>query len=341
MTRIWFNKTFSSLAAALRLIRQGDSQNKYQLICSNTNPHAPAFLAADEHWVEPKGLLGQDYVHWCLEFCQTQKIAIFVPGKEASLMASQHAVFAAIGTRVLSTASEDTLRLINDKGRFCQTLNLPTAPPAEFRAVETLAQFDAAFEELRVRHDKLCIKPASGVFGLGFSVLDEKRSCAEILLEGIAYHINVQDLRRGLGELGQFKKMLVMEFLPGHEYSVDCLAHQGQLITAVPRRKSNAQGQGQTIDLRDDILQSVAKLATDYQLNGFFNAQFRERKHGGLGLLEINARLSGGVAMACLAGPNLPYLGIAGFDQGYASLEIPAIRNGIRVGEMAYATELV
>jgi carbamoylphosphate synthase large subunit len=82
-------------------------------------------------------------------------------------------------------------------------------------------------------------------------------------------------------------------------------------------------------------------LATDYQLNGFFNAQFRERKHGGLGLLEINARLSGGVAMACLAGPNLPYLGIAGFDQGYASLEIPAIRNGIRVGEMAYATELV
>lgn len=340
MTRVWFNKTFSSLAAALRLIRQGDTQNEYQLICSNTNPNAPAFLAADEHFIEPKGLLGQEYVDWCLQFCSEQNIAIFVPGKEASTIASLHAEFAAIGTRVLSTASEETLRLINDKGRFCQSLNLPLAPPAEFRMAQNLTQFDAAFEELRGRHDKLCIKPSSSVFGLGFSVLDEKRSSAELLLEGVSYHINLQDLRRGLGEMGEFKKILLMEFLPGHEYSVDCVADKGRLITAVPRRKSLVSGRGQTIDLREDILTSVEQLARDYQLNGFFNAQFRERKEG-LGILEINARLSGGVAMACLAGPNLPYIGIAGFDQGFEKIHIPPIRNGIRVTEMAYATELV
>ena len=78
-----------------------------------------------------------------------------------------------VGTRVLSTASSDNLRLINDKARFCQSLDLPLAPAAEFRAVETLAEFDAAFDELRSRHDKLCIKPSSSVFGLGFAVLDE------------------------------------------------------------------------------------------------------------------------------------------------------------------------
>ncbi|HEY6530281.1 MAG TPA: ATP-grasp domain-containing protein [Cellvibrionaceae bacterium] len=339
MTRVWFNKTFSSLAAALRLIRQGDTQNEYQLICSNTNAHAPAFLAADEPYVEPKGLLGEEYAAWCLEFCQTHKIAIFVPGKEASVMARMHAQFAAIGTRVLSTASEENLRLINDKGRFCQSLNLPLAPPAEFRVAHTLAEFDAAYDELRGRHAKLCIKPSSSVFGLGFSVLDEKRSCAELLLEGVPYHINLHDLRRGLAQLGQFKKILVMEYLPGHEYSVDCVADNGRLITAIPRRKSLLSGRGQTIDLREDILQSVTQLAADYQLNGFFNAQFRERKQG-LGLLEINARLSGGVAMACLAGPNLPYIGITGFDRGFDKLSIPPIRNGIRVTELAHATEL-
>lgn len=339
MTRVWFNKTFSSLAAALRLIRQGDVQQEYRTICSNTNPHAPAFLAADEHFVEPKGLLGQDYINWCVDFCAQQKIDIFVPGKEASSIASKHADFAAVGTRVLSTASEDNLRLINDKGRFCQTVSLPLAPPAEFRVAQTLAEFDAAYEELRGRHNKLCIKPSSSVFGLGFSVLDEQRSGAELLLEGIAYHINLEDLRRGLGAMGEFKKILVMEYLPGHEYSVDCIADQGTLITAVPRRKSMLSGRGQTIDMRDDILTSAAQLAADFQLNGFFNAQFRERKQG-LGLLEVNARLSGGVAMACLAGPNLPYLGIAGFDRGYSHVQIPVIRNGIRVTEIAYATEL-
>jgi carbamoylphosphate synthase large subunit len=170
-------------------------------------------------------------------------------------------------------------------------------------------------------------------------VLDEKRSCAELLLEGVPYHINLQDLRRGLAQLGEFKKILVMEYLPGHEYSVDCVADKGRLITAIPRRKSLLSGRGQTIDQREDIIQSVTQLAADYQLNGFFNAQFRERKHG-LGLLEINARLSGGVAMACLAGPNLPYIGIAGFDRGFDKLSIPPIRNGIRVTELAHATEL-
>ncbi|HMW47456.1 MAG TPA: ATP-grasp domain-containing protein [Marinagarivorans sp.] len=341
MTRVWFNKTFSSLAAALRLIRQGDSAQQYRILCSNTNRHAPAFLAADEHFIEPKGLLGMEYAKWCLQFCAEQKIAIFVPGKEASVIANLHQEFLQVGTRVLSTASSDNLRLINDKARFCQSLDLPLAPAAEFRAVETLAQFDAAFEELRSRHHKLCIKPSSSVFGLGFAVLDEKRSSAELLLEGVPYHINLQDLRRGLEKMGAFKKMLVMEYLPGHEYSVDCVADKGRLITAVPRRKSLISGRGQTIDLREDILTSAAKLAADYQLNGFFNAQFRERTQGPLGLLEINARLSGGVAMACLAGPNLPYIGIAGFDRGFDQIEIPPIRNGIRVMEIAQATELL
>lgn len=340
MTRVWFNKTFSSLAAALRLIREGDTCGNYHLVCSNTNPRAPAFLAADQAVIEPSGLLGQEYLDWCLTFCQQHAIDIFVPGKEATLMSGAKADFAAVGTRVLATATPETLRLINDKGRFYESLDLPLAPPAEFRRVETLAQFDAAYDELRGRHAKLCIKPTSSVYGLGFSVLDEVRSTAELLLEGIPYHVNVADLRRGFAAMGQFRTMLVMEFLPGHEYSVDCVADEGRLICAIPRRKSLASGRGQSIDLRDDILQSVAKLAADYRLNGFFNAQFRERKEG-LGLLEINARLSGGVAMACLAGPNLPYLGVAGFDRGFAQVAVPPIRNGMRMTEVAYAKELV
>ena len=75
-------------------------------------------------------------------------------------------------------------------------------------------------------------------------------------------------------------------------------------------------GQGQTIDLRDDILESTRQLTAAYGLNGVFNVQFREGQNG-LGLLEINPRMSGGIAMACLAGPNLPYLALRGFDRGF------------------------
>ena len=177
------------------------------------------------------------------------------------------------------------------------------------------------------------------VYGLGFSVLDEERSSAQLLLAGVQYHIGLDDLRRGFAVMETFRPMLVMEYLDGHEFSVDCVGDHGRLVCAVPRKKPLLAGQGQTIDLRDDILQSTRQLTAAYGLNGVFNVQFREGQHG-LGLLEINPRMSGGIAMACLAGPNLPYLALVGFDRGFDGLAVPEVRAGLRVGEISFATEL-
>jgi len=339
MQRVWFNKTFSSVSAAIRLIREADADGRYCIVCSSTNPHAPAFLAAHEAATEPAGLKGEAYLDWCLHFCREKAITLFMPGKEASLISAAREQFAALGTRVLCVAEQEVLHLLHDKARFYDAVDLPATPVADFRVVENIAQFDAAYRELRAKHARLCIKPAVSVYGLGFSVIDEERSSAQLLLEGVAYHIGLQDLQSGLAAMVDFRTMLLMEYLGGHEYSVDCIADHGRLVCAIPRKKSLVIGQGQIIDVRDDILDSVRQLSTRYKLNGLFNVQFREGANG-LGLLEINPRMSGGIAMACLAGPNLPYLALAGFDRGYAGLNIPALQNGLRVTELAHATVL-
>ena len=339
MQRVWFNKTFSSVGTAIRLIREADGVGRYHLICSNTNPHAAAFLAAHEAAVEPAGLTGEAYLDWCLAFCRAHRVDIFWPGKEAGPIAAAHARFAAQGTRVLSVASREVLELMHDKARFCAGLDLPLAPPAQFRVVENIDQYDAAYAELRPLHRKLCIKPSEGVYALGFAIIDEERSATELLLAGAAYQINAGDLRAGLAQLATFKPLLLMEYLDGYEYSADCVADHGALVCAVPRKKPHTSGQGQLIELRDDILQACAQLARDYRLNGVFNVQFREGRNG-LALLEINPRMSGGIGMACAAGPNLPYLALAGFDRGYAGLQVAPVRDGMRVGEAAVAVEL-
>lgn len=339
MQRVWFNKTFSSVAAAIRLIRQADVVGDYHIVCSSTNPHALGFLTAHEAAIEPSGLKGEAYLDWCLHFCRANGIGIFVPGKEAGLVCAAREQFAQLGTRVLCAASQQVLDLLHDKARFYQTVDLKLAPPAAFRVVENAMQFDVAYRELRQAHPKLCVKPSQSVYGLGFSIIDEERSCAQLLLEGVQYHIGLDDLRRGFAAMDGFRTMLVMEYLDGHEYSVDCVGDNGRLVCAIPRKKALLSGQGQTIDLRDDILESTRQLTAAYGLNGVFNVQFREGRNG-LGLLEINPRMSGGIAMACVAGPNLPYLALRGFDRGFNDLQIAAIRAGIRVTELAHATEL-
>jgi len=337
--RVWFNRTFSSVYAAIGLIREADRAGRFHLIYSNANPHAAAARVAHQFMVEPTGLDTEAYIDWCLDFCREHRVDIFIPGKESTTLAGQHARFAAIGTRVLSAAAPAALELIHDKARFYAELDLPGAPLAETRLFENLAQFDAAYAELRRRYPKLCVKPSKSVFGLGFSILDEERSSAALLIAGAQYHIGLADMRRGMEELGQFRTMLLMQYLDGHEYSVDCVGDQGRLVAAVARKKPMQAGRGQLIDMRQDILDACAKLAADFGLNGCFNVQFRENGEQ-LHLLEINPRMSGGIGMACVAGPNLPWIALSGFADGFERVQVPPVRNGIRVAELTAPTEL-
>lgn len=336
--RIWFNRTFSSVHTALQLIRKADEAHAYHLIYSAATPVPAAVNGAHKFELEPSGCTGEAYLDWCLAFCSRHEVGIFVPGKEASLISAARAQFAARGTRVLSVAAPEVLDLLHDKGRFYAEVDLPMATPAEFRAVTNVDQFNAAYEALRERHTTLCIKPAISVYGLGFSRIDEARSSAQILLDGSQYQIGLEDLRRGFAGMGEFRTMLLMEYLDGHEYSVDCLGNEGKLLCAIPRKKPLKAGSGQLISLQQDILEATAKLTADYGLNGMFNVQFRESA-GALRLLEINPRMSGGIGMACLAGPNLPYLAVRGFHLGFDQLLIPQIQAGLRVGERSQPVE--
>lgn len=337
--RVWFNRTFSSVHAAIGLIRQADSAGRFTILYSNPNAHVAAARVAHAFYTEPTGLTPDAYIDWCLAFCREQRVDIFIPGKGATGLAAQHARFAAHGVRILSAAPPEQLALIHDKARFYAATDLAGAPVAPFVPFATLAQFDAAWDALRPAHRQLCVKPSNSVFGLGFAILDEEQSSAALLLAGAAYRIGLADFRRGLAELDTFRTMLLMSYLDGEEFSVDCVGDDGRLVCAVSRRKPATAGQGQLIDMRADILAASAELAATHRLNGVFNIQFRLHD-GALHLLEINPRMSGGIGMACVAGPNLPWIALSGFADGYDQLTIPPVRDGIRVAELPVATEL-
>lgn len=339
--RVWYNSAFSSIANVLTLIREADQAGRFHTIYTHPHNHTAAAEAADEFHPEPKGLAAAAYVDWALEFCREHKIDVFATAKHASALSAARGRFLEHGVRVLSAATSDKLDMIDDKASFYANVDLPLAPPPEFRVFNDIDQFEAAHAELRPKHAELCVKPARSVYGLGFAVLDEERSSAALLLAGSSYRIGLADLRRGLAEMPNFRTMLLMEYLDGHEYSVDCVGANGHLVSVVARKKQPLPGHGQVIDMRADIVESCAKLAADFGLSGMFNVQFREGRDG-LRLLEINARASGGIGMACLAGPNLPYLALTTFVDGHEGVtpEQLAVRDGMRVGELGTAVEL-
>lgn len=334
--RVWFNKTFSSVQGALRLIRGATrvvGHDRIELVVSHTNAHAIAALAADRYFTEPSALTGMGYVEWCANLCRAEEIDVFVPGKEATLIAAHHELFSSVGTSVMSSASAATLALLHDKAAFYAGVDegqVEVLSP-DVHACTTYEGFEEAYQAMRAQHREVCIKPSQSVYGIGFRRIREDRTAYQLFSAGDSYEIDLHSLRSMLEAQGQFPELLVMEFLPGVEYSVDCIADRGQLKCAIARKKL-PEG-GQRIDQRKDIQRACARIVAQYGLNGFNNIQFREGLNG-LRVLEVNPRMSGGIAMACLAGPNLPYLGLMGFEHGYEGLEIPLIRDGLRVAEI-------
>ncbi|MDO9106635.1 MAG: ATP-grasp domain-containing protein [Methylovulum sp.] len=329
--RIWFNKTFSTISAVLNNLRQSLPTGEVTLVCTHTHTTAAVFLAADEYYLEPADLIGQDYLVWCLDFCKLNDIGLFWPGKEAALFSLHHGLFHGIGVQVLSVADYDTLTLLHNKADFYAALPATVAATMDFIAVNDSDSFDSAVVALSEKHDSLCVKPAVSVFGLGFRILDTQRDSITQLLKGVEYQIPLQELRLGIMNTRQFDTLLVMEHLAGPEWSVDCAGRHGELLCAVQRKKLQLVGHGQVIDNHPEITGMVERLTAHYRLNGLFNIQFKEGVQGPR-LLEINPRPSGGFGMACLSGANLAQ--IAWQSINGETVQQPVIRYGLRVTEV-------
>jgi hypothetical protein len=348
--RVWFNKCFSSVHGVLRQLRADWGSGLY-LIGSHTERDFGPLTACDLGVVEPVGLAEAAYVDWCLDFCSRQRVDVFVPGRMREAISDRRQEFLARGTKLIVAGDGATLKLLEDKGRFLS--QLPAGVNAhQFHRVRNWQEFAAACTQLENEGLRVCFKPGTGTFGLGFYILDEAMTPLKRLLRSEAHRISKAELQAVLAASETFPELLVMEYLDGSEFSVDVLAQDGSVVAMVCRRKpmngrvrlcgtSRTQqveeGQSQVLASEPQIEEMVRLLTRHFHLGGLFNVQFRskaERPEKPC-LLEINGRMSGGLPYVALSGLNLPLLAIqiAMRAPGEPLPEIPVPRLPLRVQE--------
>ena len=328
--RVWFNKSFSSAFNVMRRLAETTVPHRFHVLCSHTNREFVGFEPAAESFVEPAGLGSEDYLHYCLEFCASNAVEVFIPGRSRIALASHRAEFECRGVRLLVPASAETLHLFEDKARFYSTIIPAVAPAPRFIAVRNAFEFSAAVTTLRGEGCEVCFKPAASRGGLGFRILDDRRSDVRNLFGGENIRMTTALATHILAQEEKFRPLLVMEYLNGAEYSVDCLAVRGHLLCAVPRRKPTRLGGAQFLEDRPELISLSGRVAAAYELDGIFNVQVRYL-NGVAKVLEINARMSGGIYFACLSGVDLPAWAIA-LAAGTASpADVPQPQFGLAV----------
>jgi hypothetical protein len=120
--------------------------------------------------------------------------------------------------------------------------------------------------------------------------------------------------------------LILTEYLPGQEFTVDCINDlQGRLLFCGPRLRGQI-GRGIALGTKalaaPQIEAYIRTIAEHITIEGPWFAQFKMNRSGQPTLLEINARVGGSMTLARLAGVNIPLLALFLYH-GY-QVEIPA-----------------
>lgn len=256
-----------------------------------------------------------DFIPALLELCNREKIDLVLPlvTKELLPLATNKHLFEKSGTRVLVSPAA-SLEIANNKSRLYQFLQWRGMEVPDFRVVETGDQFETAIRELGYPDKPVCFKPSVSNGSRGFRIINEQIDERELLFlqKPDSTYMRGADALRILSS-GGFPELLVSEYLPGEEYSVDCLANQGSSVVIVPRlRKRMINGisvEGEFVK-QEEIISYCSQVLQELRLHGNIGIQVKKSASGKYQMLEINPRVQGTLSAGLGAGINLPELAI-------------------------------
>jgi len=297
------------------LIENGE--RNIDIVAVDMDNDVAGYHLAPKHAVVPPGK-SPDYIPHMLELATHYKVDAIIPLTDFELLplAREKHGFQELGI-VIPVAPVTALEIATDKIRVHEFLAEEHLGVPEFAVARNLDAFEVAVKTLDYPNRKICFKPGIAHGSRGFRILDPNAVEAAALfsakVEETLYSITFEHARRLLAEYNKIPPLLLTEYLPGMEYSVDLLIANGEILSTVCRERSRVRFgltyQGQVVD--DPEIASLAEnIARKVGLNYNANLQFKRAADGQPKILEINPRTSGTIALCRAAGVNLPYLGL-------------------------------
>ena len=298
-------------AGIIKCLKQ---QQGFSVMAADANSDAIGKYLADEFVTIPSATDPQ-FLEAILKICKQQKPDILLPlvTKELIWLAENKKEIESTGTKVL-VSDAASLEIANNKSKLYEFLQWRGIAVPAFHIVETVDQFISAVASLGYPQKTVCFKPAIANGSRGFRIISPQIDEIDLLFnhKPNATYISYADAVRILSSAA-FPQLLVSEYLPGEEYSVDCLAHHGKAILVLPRIRKKIIN-GITIEGRfeqnESIISYCTQIIKEINLHGNIGIQVKKDTNGNYLILEINPRVQGTIAAALGAGVNLPLLAL-------------------------------
>jgi len=253
-----------------------------------------------------------------LEICRQKSIDVLLPlvTKELFVLSENIKEFEQQGTRVVVPKLED-LEILNDKGKLLNKLDRNKIKTPKFRVVNETSELDETVKSLGFPDNPVVIKPCIGNGSRGVRIIDNSIDRYELLFnkKPTTLYSSYQDYKSAIAGR-EIPQLVVTEYLPGEEITVDVVANQGKAAIVLVRSRdsmnSGISTSGRFISL-PEVETYVSQILDCFpELNGPIGFQFKKSKSGEYLLIESNPRIQGTSVAGLGVGINIPLISVLG-----------------------------
>lgn len=296
---------------SLRLIRE----RKIKIVGVDADKTAIGFGMVDSHYAVPLPE-NRNFIPTMLKISKKEKVDVVLPlvTNELGKYAKFKEEFKKNGT-IISISEPEALKIANNKYFLMKNCEANNIPVPSFHLTRSYKEFRRAIFELGYPQRNVCFKPPISRGMRGFRILTKRINRLDLLINQKPTNIftTLEEIKPILGKIKPFPKLIVMEYLPGDEYSVDVLADNGNPIIVIPRLrekiKMGVSFVGTTVNDKE-IIQYSKVIIKKLRLNGNIGLQFKKNIKGIPEVIESNPRLQGTIVLCSAAGANLVYLAV-------------------------------
>lgn len=254
-----------------------------------------------------------DFISELLSICKKERVQVIIPlvTNELFILARCKQLLKQEGVVVLVTDFEELL-VANDKHKLMERCKKIGVPVPDFKLVNTLEGFVEAAKALGYPDRKICFKPPVSNGLRGFRIVDDSTLKMDNLINEKPNNVFI-----GFDEFVEiakastyFPELLVMEYLPGEEFSIDALGDGEQCLGVIPRSrdkiKMGISFVGTTVH-DAPIEEYCTALIRDMRMFGNVGFQFRRDANGIPKIIESNPRVQGTIVLCLASGYNMVY----------------------------------
>lgn len=268
-----------------------------------------------------------NYVDIVLDICKKEKIDIYFPNISAEVTAvtRRKNEFSQIGT-IISASNPEAVAIGNNKLKLYEFLKSKGISVPKYYGVHSLKDFEKGCEYLGYPKTAVCLKIVDGSGSRGVRIVDANRNRYQIFVheKPNSFFVSYEDMVSILKEADDFHEMLLLEYLPGNEYTVDLLADCGKVKYMVGRENLvSLMSIAQEAEVKEDLeaYKMSETIVRALGLDGNIGFDFMRNKEGKAILTDLNPRITATVSVIAAAGVNLPYLRV----KQLMGEELPAI----------------